>query len=937
MLEIKNLSKTYKPKKGVPVQALCGINLSLPETGMVFLLGKSGSGKSTLLNLLGGLDSYDSGDMVISGTSTAKFRQSDFDSYRNTLVGFIFQEYNILDDFTVGANIALALELQGKKATDEDVNRILSQVDLLGYGARRPNELSGGQKQRVAIARALVKNPKIILADEPTGALDSVTGRQILDTLKMLSREKLVIVVSHDREFALRYADRIVELADGKIISDREYFQEDTGSPGKGGLSFRDDTITLSSGYRLTEEDRCRINAYLDALREGRDLSIRVSEGGKRQSRETVLPEKQNTRSPFRFIASRLPMKVAFRIGAGALKHKKIRLAFTILLSCVAFGLFGLSDTFSAYDHVTTCVRSIIDSNIHYAAVIRTEKYVYSPEGDYYFRGGDKMKEEELEQIREETGVAMEGVFCPYNADLVFDKTYNTNAQFTQTQFHIYPYGFNGFAEVNEDFLEQMNMPLLVGRLPQGNKNELLISSYICETFYIGGFAKTGPGDKVEYETIAHPQDMLGRQITLNGESYTVVGVVDCDFDLERYRPLTQLNEDQSTADLIVDYALYQELVGIRNHSLVQVAMVGEGHLKPMLEEEPDFYPVQNGFMNVEWSEKIGNDEHYFGLNADRLGTLSDKGKYEIAWTDGEITKLEENQIVISLESILDAIGFQSQNPNAYDEKGKLLYSKLTKEEKDRLLSQAASLGPMEIYCSGNWDNDGKGVQVKNVHIVGVLLPDDSGFLPELGQVILAHEKLVSPLVNLDDGTFNYAVGRMPENEEDVRRLVSFSTREDSDVRYELQNPVVFELDAIHELLGVLAKAFLYVGIGFAVFASLMLANFIGTSIVYKKEQIGILRAIGARSNDVFRIFFSESFVIAMINFVLSALGTFSAVQLINHFVRTETGILITVLNFSVRQWFLLFGVSVLVAAWGSFLPVKKAASKEPLDAIRGR
>ena len=233
MLETRNLCKTYKPKKGVPVMAVDHVSLRVPETGMVFLLGKSGSGKSTMLNLLGGLDSYDDGEIIIKGISSKDFSQQRFDSYRNTYVGFIFQEYNVLEEFTVGANIALALELQGKAATDEELNSILRAVDLEGYGSRKPNELSGGQKQRVAIARALVKNPEIIMADEPTGALDSNTGRQVLDTLKKLSAEKLVIVVSHDREYAEAYADRIIELADGKVIRDVEAMHNEDDSQEK--------------------------------------------------------------------------------------------------------------------------------------------------------------------------------------------------------------------------------------------------------------------------------------------------------------------------------------------------------------------------------------------------------------------------------------------------------------------------------------------------------------------------------------------------------------------------------------------------------------------------------------------------------------------------------------------------------------------------------
>ena len=175
MLETRNLKKVYKTKKGVSVTALNDASIKFPEKGLVFLLGKSGSGKSTLLNLLGGLDKCDEGEIIIKGVSSKDFKQSHFDSYRNTYVGFIFQEYNVLEEFSVGANIALAIELQGKKATDEEINRILKQVDLEGFGDRKPNELSGGQKQRVAIARALVKQPvslvltlSLIHISEPT-------------------------------------------------------------------------------------------------------------------------------------------------------------------------------------------------------------------------------------------------------------------------------------------------------------------------------------------------------------------------------------------------------------------------------------------------------------------------------------------------------------------------------------------------------------------------------------------------------------------------------------------------------------------------------------------------------------------------------------------------------------------------------------------------
>lgn len=190
MLKINGVYKTYHPKKGVPVKALVNVSIDFQEKGLIFILGKSGSGKSTMLNIIGGLDKADQGDIIIKGKSSSQFKSSDFDNYRNTFVGFVFQEYNLLNDFNIGKNIALALELQGKKSDKASVDDILSKVDLLGYENRKVNELSGGQKQRVAIARALIKQPEIILADEPTGALDSVTGRQVFEILKKIRKRK---------------------------------------------------------------------------------------------------------------------------------------------------------------------------------------------------------------------------------------------------------------------------------------------------------------------------------------------------------------------------------------------------------------------------------------------------------------------------------------------------------------------------------------------------------------------------------------------------------------------------------------------------------------------------------------------------------------------------------------------------------------------------
>ena len=221
MIEIKNLSKTYKSKKSIDTKAINNINFTLGDKGLVFILGKSGSGKSTLLNLLGGLDMPDKGEIIVDGKNICNLSNKELDSYRNSYVGFIFQEFNLLDEFNVYENIDLSLKLQNLD-DKEAIKNILKDVDLKDLGSRNINELSGGQKQRVSIARALIKKPKLLLCDEPTGNLDRKSSEQIFNILKNISKDELVLVVSHDSESALNYADRIIRIEDGEVIEDNK-------------------------------------------------------------------------------------------------------------------------------------------------------------------------------------------------------------------------------------------------------------------------------------------------------------------------------------------------------------------------------------------------------------------------------------------------------------------------------------------------------------------------------------------------------------------------------------------------------------------------------------------------------------------------------------------------------------------------------------------
>ena len=228
MLELKNIKKSYKTGDFVQ-HALKGVDLSFRKNEFVAILGPSGSGKTTLLNIIGGLDRYDSGDLIINNRSTKKFKDKNWDSYRNNCVGFIFQSYNLIGHISVLKNVEMSITLSGysKSRRKNMAIKALEKVGLKDHIHKKPNQLSGGQMQRVAIARALVNNPDIILADEPTGALDTKTSKQIMELIKEVASDKLVIMVTHNPDLAKEYATRVIEFKDGEIISDSNPIKED--------------------------------------------------------------------------------------------------------------------------------------------------------------------------------------------------------------------------------------------------------------------------------------------------------------------------------------------------------------------------------------------------------------------------------------------------------------------------------------------------------------------------------------------------------------------------------------------------------------------------------------------------------------------------------------------------------------------------------------
>ena len=274
MLQVKQIYKQYKTGNFVQ-KALDGVSLNLRENEFVAILGPSGSGKTTLLNIIGGLDRYDSGDLIINGISTKKYRDRDWDSYRNHTIGFVFQSYNLIPHQTVLSNVELALTISGisKAERRKRAKKALEQVGLGNQLHKKPNQMSGGQMQRVAIARALVNDPDILLADEPTGALDSDTSVQVMELLKEVAKERLVVMVTHNPELAEAYATRIVKVRDGKIQDDSDPFEVDEESMeapshknmGKASMSFLT-ALSLSFNNLKTKKARTLLTSFAGSI-----------------------------------------------------------------------------------------------------------------------------------------------------------------------------------------------------------------------------------------------------------------------------------------------------------------------------------------------------------------------------------------------------------------------------------------------------------------------------------------------------------------------------------------------------------------------------------------------------------------------------------------------------------------------------------------------
>ncbi len=536
MLQLKNISKTYRTKNGVTHRALNDVTLSFGDKGLVFIVGRSGGGKSTLLNIIAALDKPDRGELLLFGNSFKDFSDAKLDSYRNTYIGVVFQDYNLIPTLNVRQNIALALGLQSAES-DERVNAAISRLNLEDIAERKPNEISGGQSQRVAIARAIVKDPKVILADEPTGNLDSKTGREMFSVFKELSREKLVIIVTHDRDIADEIGDRVIEIKDGRVHKDlvrtTELYEPAIDTVG-------DSLIRVPKGKKLDELALEEINGILSKserdtyiINESDTLKVKSMNLHVKNAVDINQSDNSTYYFPYRaepeekkeisLIKSKMPLSVGARLSASMLKYKKFRLVMTILMLIFALFLSALVGVFKFYNTDRAVAKTITKDKITYIPISKSGDY----EKEVEFTANEK---EYLNKISDD-------IYEVYLKDASFEFKNASRKYISSDKEYDYFKSFYGIVEIRGNELTPSGYT--AGTAPE-TYNDVVISKLVARFML----------DRSVYDDAADYDGLIGRHIALAGNDLKICGIYETDTEeYDRYKENREREEYRYTEE----------------------------------------------------------------------------------------------------------------------------------------------------------------------------------------------------------------------------------------------------------------------------------------------------------------------------------------------------------------------------------------------------
>lgn len=872
MIELKNIYKTYKSKQGVTYRALENINLKLASTGMVFILGKSGSGKSTLLNLIGGLDTYDEGEIIIDDKSMNDFTNNDYDNYRSTYLGFVFQDYNLIRSLTVYENIKLALNLQNKK-DNKAIDKALESLGILDLKNRKATELSGGQKQRVAVARAIVKNPQVILADEPTGSLDSQSGIALFKILKELSKNKLVVVVSHDKELAKEYGDRIIEIKDGEIYKDLDTSKKATKKK-KEDFSIISNSIVKINKKDLNKEKIKLINETIKKSKRDTYVSFETNKNKVKSMfphlKETIEHKddereiynqykftEKNTKK-VKFNKSKLSFIDALKLGFNNLFVKKFSLILLIIVTTLSLALYAISDdikTFRINDGITTSITKndanfVVLSDPSYSDVNPTEIYNVNL---------NNIKKE-LDDLK-----YYESYDYPFTIELEYDYS------------RLIDY-FNGFIEV--DNINNLNLKILA-------KNDDIFSSY--NHIMISSIMADNIMDN-KYTTLNSYEELLGKEVKLNGQTYYIDAIFDG--ESEKYEELKKLPAEYRESSY-----LYETFNFLAKQYLGRM-FVKRGFKEYLSEQENSMYGY---YLRV--NEKTFNVACLY-----EDGLVFDFG--EDAFTLGVLASNEYYVSLPILENLLEDVEIDSIED--FNNKRDEIIEKVN----------AFNLSNYEYYFY-NIKQEPKFAK-EGFTIKGVLLTNQ--YFIKSNKEVITDSFLENVKVNLLFIEGSYF-------KKDAYNKVT-TILENGLTFYEFYSDGYKKLYSLKDLFNSILNS---VSIILAIVVVILFYNFIKNSIRNSKKQIGLLRALGSRKIDVVTIYMFEALFIMLFSIILSLVLYKVSGHIINLGLSVDKPYYVGMISFKFTSITKMLGLALGVLITSLIVPFYKLLKLSPMDAINDK
>lgn len=909
MLQLKNIVKTYVTGE-LRQDALKNVNISFRENEFVSILGQSGSGKTTLLNIIGGLDRYDSGDLLINGVSTKKYRDSDWDFYRNNSIGFVFQSYNLIPHQTVLANVELALTLAGisKKERRARAVQVLEKVGLADHIHKKPNQMSGGQMQRVAIARALINNPDILLADEPTGALDSETSIQIMELLREIAKDKLVIMVTHNPELAKQYSTRIVNLLDGQIVSDTQPFteKEEERMPAKRrkiSMSFLT-ALSLSFNNLRTKKGRTLLTAFAGSIGIiGIALILSLSTG--MNAYINNIQKETMTAYPITISAESIDLSSAMGMRG------------EIVGTAQGWNKEQLSRTGVYADYKDLEATEMISSNLVENNLTAFKKYLDDPDSDIRAYLGEN------------------GIIYTYNVSFRA-YAYDADGQFLDTDMEIADSSPITMQNGQSSFMNNFRSTVFgdTGNAA-GNFSELMADAQ-------GGGISPLVTDSYELLYGSWPQNYDEVILVLDRNNGISAGTLyQLGFLTEaQYKEIeAQIADGRTAEEICLDYEQVLQhsfyLVTACDHYIEN----GDG----------TFSYIGEDLLNEAQLLSHATELHITGIvrpaeDADNA-SISTAVAYSSALTDYIITHTNQSAVVLAQEktpavNVLNGMQFTSPDDASKAADAANYLSGLGVSDK------ASFYKLMMYYASSGSADAAAGMTMAETDMASALdlwLAND----PNEEILLKVYEEYIAGATYEDNLS---ALGKVSYDAPSSISIYtdSFENKDAVAACISSYNETVAEEDAITytDYVAMLTSSITtiidgisYVLVAFVAISLVVSCIMIGIitriSVMERTKEIGILRALGASKQNISQVFNAETFIIGCCAGLLGIGVSLLALFPINSIIQRLSGIpdlkAILPLGYSA----LLILLSILITIIGGLLPAKKAAKKDPVVALR--